>query len=99
MVHSFLARKILKCKLLAPAKRGIEQVLLCTPLEPIKRIHRYALCAEFIATTFFIRQVRNMPPHGALYRSAIARMFRQCGKGKALFFEDTRFGKFNLSLI
>ncbi|XP_015753856.1 PREDICTED: putative ATP-dependent RNA helicase TDRD9 [Acropora digitifera] len=34
--------------------------------------------------------VRNMPPHGALYRSAIARMFRQCGKGKALFFEDTR---------
>ena len=63
-------------ELLAPAKRGIEQVLLCTPLEPIRRIHRYALCAEFIATTFFIRQVRNMPPHGALYRSAIARMFR-----------------------
>ena len=89
MVHSFFT----------PAKRGIEQVLLCTPLEPIKRIHRYAFCAEFIATTFFIRQVRNMPPHGALYRSAIARMFRQCGKGKALFFEDTRFGKFNLSLV
>ena len=39
-----------------------------------------------------------MPPHGTLYRSAIARMFRQCGKGKALFFEDTRFGKFNFSL-
>ena len=39
-----------------------------------------------------------MPRHGALYRSAIDRMFRQCGKGKALFFEDTRFGKFNFSL-
>ncbi|XP_020627811.1 putative ATP-dependent RNA helicase TDRD9 [Orbicella faveolata] len=34
--------------------------------------------------------VRNMPPHGALYRSAIARMFRQCGKGKALYFEESR---------
>ena len=32
-----------------------------------------------------------MPHHGALYRSQIARMFRQCGKGKALFFEDSRF--------
>lgn len=32
-----------------------------------------------------------MPPHGAIYRSAIARMFRQCGKGKALFFEESRF--------
>ena len=31
-----------------------------------------------------------MPPHGALYRSAIARMFRQCGKGKALYFEESR---------
>jgi len=38
-----------------------------------------------------ILQVRNMPPHGAIYRSAIARMFRQCGKGKALFFEESRF--------
>ncbi|KAJ7352991.1 hypothetical protein OS493_032930 [Desmophyllum pertusum] len=34
--------------------------------------------------------VRNMPHHGALYRSQIARMFRQCGKGKALFFEESR---------
>lgn len=34
--------------------------------------------------------VRNMPPHGALYRAAIARLFRQCGKGKALYFEDSR---------
>lgn len=34
--------------------------------------------------------VRNMPAHGALYRSQIARLFRSCGKGKALYFEDTR---------
>lgn len=80
------------------APRACKQVLFCAPLEPINRIHRYVLCAEFIDTTSFIRQVRNMPPHGALYRSAIARMFRQCGKGKALFFEDTRFGKFDISL-
>ena len=39
-------------------------------------------------------QVRNMPPHGTIYRSAIARMFRQCGKGKALFFEESRFDSF-----
>lgn len=32
-----------------------------------------------------------MPPHGVHYRSAIARMFRQCGKGKALYFEESRF--------
>lgn len=31
-----------------------------------------------------------MPAHGALYRSQIARLFRSCGKGKALYFEDTR---------
>ncbi|KAL9952201.1 hypothetical protein ACROYT_G039416 [Oculina patagonica] len=34
--------------------------------------------------------VRSMPPHGVHYRSAIARMFRQCGKGKALYFEESR---------
>ena len=32
-----------------------------------------------------------MPPQGAAYRAAIARMFRQCGKGKALYFEESRF--------
>ncbi|CAH3166074.1 unnamed protein product [Porites lobata] len=34
--------------------------------------------------------VRNVPPHGALYKSAIARLFRECGRGKAIYFEDTR---------
>ena len=36
-------------------------------------------------------QVRNVPPHGALYKSAIARLFRGCGRGKAIYFEDTRY--------
>ena len=36
-------------------------------------------------------QVRNVPPHGALYKSAIARLFRECGRGKAIYFEDTRY--------
>ena len=36
-------------------------------------------------------QVRNVPSHGALYKSAIARLFRECGRGKAIYFEDTRY--------
>ncbi|XP_048586381.1 ATP-dependent RNA helicase TDRD9 isoform X1 [Nematostella vectensis] len=34
--------------------------------------------------------IRGMPPNGAMYKSSIARLFRDCGKGKALYFEESR---------
>lgn len=40
--------------------------------------------------SFHSSQVRGMPQYGAQYKAAIARMFRDCGRGKALYFEETR---------
>ncbi|XP_011664855.1 ATP-dependent RNA helicase TDRD9 isoform X2 [Strongylocentrotus purpuratus] len=34
--------------------------------------------------------VKNIPPHGELYSSSIGKLFQCCGKGKKLFFEDTK---------
>ncbi|XP_054758320.2 ATP-dependent RNA helicase TDRD9-like isoform X1 [Lytechinus pictus] len=34
--------------------------------------------------------VKNVPPHGELYASSIGKLFQCCGKGKKLFFEDTK---------
>lgn len=34
--------------------------------------------------------VKNCPPHGHLYAASIGKLFQPCGKGKNLFFEDTK---------
>ncbi|XP_077865739.1 ATP-dependent RNA helicase TDRD9-like [Saccoglossus kowalevskii] len=34
--------------------------------------------------------VKNVPPMGHLYKNQIAALFRTCGKGNKLYFEDTR---------
>lgn len=53
------------------------------------QIGNFQLHSDFFIS-FHSSQVRGMPQYGAQYKAAIARMFRDCGRGKALYFEETR---------
>ncbi|XP_077997158.1 ATP-dependent RNA helicase TDRD9-like [Glandiceps talaboti] len=78
-VQDLLILKLVLCGAFYP------NYFVCGPADEAEAVR--ALSGKDPLTTVM---VKGVPPMGHLYKNQIASIFRPCGKGKRLYFEDTR---------